>query len=852
MSLAAAGHDRKRVKVYELRSNDWHDRGTGFCTGETINVSSDPSNGRMASRAKPSLVQHDHDPDRVLLETKISKDDGYQKQQDTLIVWTEANVTDMALSFQEPEGCAAIWDFVSEAQQRLGGPAGLIDDGNLSDEPDPVHAFHLPEPELGTLTEIENGMRMANSTAAGRDALAKFAVQKDYVTKLVPLVEMAEDLESLADLHRLCNIMKTLILLNDTAIIEYAVTDDVVLGVVGALEYDPDFPSHKANHRRYLADESRFKEVVRIEEPLIKKKIHYTYRLQYLKDVVLARILDDPTFSVLNSLIFFHQVDIVQHVQGNVTFLKQLFGIFGPQEQDPQRKKDAVIFITQCCQIAKGLQANARQQLYQNFISTGLFSVITFALKHPDPSVRVAGTDILMSLIDHDALMMRGQIFKALNDQTKPLTDTLIELLLIEGDLGVKAQMADAIKILLDPMQNIGSVEAIGRSNSEFLAKVRSSAPQPESFVQEFYNASAKKLFQPLKDLENRVSVQDLTSTEIALYAHLVEVLCFFVRQHAFRSKFFLLQENLGARVAQLLACPQKHLKLGALKYFRTCIGLHDNFHNRQIINNNLFEPILNIVFETMPRDNLLNSACLELFEFIKRENMKDLTVHLVEKYRDRLEQITYVDTFRQVIDKYEKYMQPPPENVSFTSVETQPNAVPALMRPTMNGRQQWQGLKETDAEEEAYFNTSDGEDDDHFGPAKPVTNGASPIKPLVDYPEDDDDDDTMDILAQDTSPDQPRETIESPTPVKDQPLPPAERLSEKRRREEDEEDELTKLTTQPKRRSSSISSTNGAVSTHSQTLRRKKSISSGKDGPPKKISIALAVKSGNASADGE
>ena len=28
---------------------------------------------------------------------------------DTLIVWTESNGTDMALSFQEAEGCAAIW-----------------------------------------------------------------------------------------------------------------------------------------------------------------------------------------------------------------------------------------------------------------------------------------------------------------------------------------------------------------------------------------------------------------------------------------------------------------------------------------------------------------------------------------------------------------------------------------------------------------------------------------------------------------------------------------------------------------------------------------------------------------------
>src|SRR5436305_11273393 len=118
---------------------------------------------------------------------------------------------------------------------------------------------------------------------------------------------------------------------------------------------DPDFPSHKANHRQYLADDSKFKEVVRFEDPTVRKKVHYTYRLQYLKDVVLARILDDPTFSILNSLIFYYQVDIVQHVQTNAAFLKELFGIFSLQEQDQKRKKDAVLFIQQCCAIAKNL-----------------------------------------------------------------------------------------------------------------------------------------------------------------------------------------------------------------------------------------------------------------------------------------------------------------------------------------------------------------------------------------------------------------------------------------------------------------------------------------------------------------
>jgi hypothetical protein len=46
----AAGHDRKRVKVYELKANDWFDRGTGFCTGETINVSIAAAHSTPSSR----------------------------------------------------------------------------------------------------------------------------------------------------------------------------------------------------------------------------------------------------------------------------------------------------------------------------------------------------------------------------------------------------------------------------------------------------------------------------------------------------------------------------------------------------------------------------------------------------------------------------------------------------------------------------------------------------------------------------------------------------------------------------------------------------------------------------------
>ena len=257
-----------------------------------------------------------------------------------------------------------------------------------------------------------------------------------------------------------------------------------------------------------MNDESRFKEVVPIEDDVIKRKIHSTWRLQYLKDVVLARILDDPTFSVLNSLIFFNQVDIVSHLQGNPKFLKELFRIIDSPDMEMRKKKDAVCFIQQCCAIAKNLQAPARGTLYNNFVQNGLLSVINFALLANDASFRIAGTDILVAMIDHDPAMVRAYIFKSINENKTTLTDTLIELLLIEVDLGVKAQAADAIKVLLDPQSAPQPQDNMVRASSEFLSKLHGSVqsnPQ-EAVVQTFYDEAAKKLFQPLKDLEGRGS----------------------------------------------------------------------------------------------------------------------------------------------------------------------------------------------------------------------------------------------------------------------------------------------------------------------------------------------------------
>ena len=57
---------------------------------------------------------------------------------------------------------------------------------------------------------------------------------------------------------------------------------------------------------------------------------------------------------------------------------------------------------------------------------------------------------------------------------------------------------------------------------------------------------------------------------------------------------------------------------LGALRFMRKIIALKDEFYNRYIIKGNLFAPVIDSFVSNNGRYNLLDSAILEMFEFIK------------------------------------------------------------------------------------------------------------------------------------------------------------------------------------------------------------------------------------------
>lgn len=72
------------------------------------------------------------------------------------------------------------------------------------------------------------------------------------------------------------------------------------------------------------------------------------------------------------------------------------------------------------------------------------------------------------------------------------------------------------------------------------------------------------------------------------------------------------------------------------------------------IMNEDLFSPIIRVLKSNNGRYNLLDSAILEMFEYIQNEDLLPLMNHILTNFGPFLESIDYVSTFKVMRQKKE------------------------------------------------------------------------------------------------------------------------------------------------------------------------------------------------------
>ncbi|KAM0867066.1 hypothetical protein ACQ4PT_042246 [Festuca glaucescens] len=735
---AAAGSEQQHHAVYRLRDGGkWDDQGTGHVAIDYIEGSKDLG-----------LTVLDEEDNETLLVHNITSDDIYRKQEETIISWRDPEAaTELALSFQEAAGCSYIWDNICEIQRNLQfSNLGAIEVGPrpASEHLEASRVLHshdesfrsvngelreLPPVDLSNLPLILKTILEGGITDQMR--VAELITQdRDFFPKLLEIFRMCEDLENLDDLHMIFKLVRGIILLNSPSIFDKIFSDEFILDIIGALEYDPEVAKVQ-KHRTFLKDHVIFKEAIPIKNVSVVSRIHQTYRIGYLKDVILPRTLDDGTMASLNTMIHTNNAAVISLLKDDACFIQELFSRMRSPNISVESKRELVRFLHEFCTLSKSLPLVQQLRLFRDLSGEGVFEIISDVLQSQDRKIVSAGTDIVILFLNQDPNLLRSYIVQ---QEGNSLLGLLVKGMVTDFGEQMHCQFLEILRILMDSFTMSGAhrdviIEIFYERHLDYLVDVIASCCPPRSITRRATNSAAV----------GRNTEVHRIKPEILL--NICELLCFCVVHHPYRIKCNFLMNNAIEKILTMTRRSEKFLVVAAVRFMRTIISRNDEHLVRHVVKFNLLKPIIDAFVENGDRYNMLQSGVLELLEHIRKENLKLLVIYVIESFSDQLMKFEHFGSIQAFKLKYQQYLE---------SAETRLGASVPDIRKKAEGR----GLEK---EEEDYFNEDSDEEDSvrrtkhaHDEERKAdVANGSEAddisSRPksggLVDYADDDDED---------------------------------------------------------------------------------------------------------------
>ncbi|KAL3812285.1 hypothetical protein ACJIZ3_013553 [Penstemon smallii] len=707
-----ANNSMQRVKVYRMtEEGKWDDQGTGHVTVDYLERSEDLG-----------LFVMDEEDNETLLLHRISSDDIYRKQEGTIISWRDPEFsTDLALSFQETTGCSYIWDHICSVQRNMHF-------SSLANE-----TFHnvnselreLPPVELSTLPSILKTIVDSGITDQLR-VTELMLHEQDFFRKLMQMFRNCENLENVDGLHLIFKIVRGIILLNSSQIFEKILGDELIMDIIGCLEYDPEAPH--VHHRNFLKEHVIFKEAIPIKDPVVLSKIHQSYRVDYLKDVILPRGIDEAIVANLNSIIHSNNAIVVSLLKDDNTFIKELFARLKSPATSKESKKTLFHFLHEFCTLSKSLQMVHQLRLFRDLVSEGIFDIIADVLQSEDNKLVLTGTNILILFLNQDPNIMRTYVAR----QEGVLFRVLVQNSLTDFGDDMHSQFLDLLRSLLD-----------------------SSYTQKDTIVEIFYEKHLGQLIDAIasscppngdgqigsKAVSSDGRSRNPSRVKPEILLNICEFLCFCVVHHPYKIKSNFLLNNVIDKILYLTRRREKYLVVAAVRFVRLLIARHDEHLMNHFVKNNLLKPIIDAFVANGDRYNLLNSVVLELFEFLQKDNLKVLIRYLIDTFWDQLVKFESYSCIRDLKVKYE-------QSLESTGTSSAGSLLEQMERIDDRALQK---------EEEDYFNEDSYEEDSASAqtvstsrrqprPPPVIASGSSQPSPnrsggLVDYDYDDEDD---------------------------------------------------------------------------------------------------------------
>lgn len=439
------------VKVYIMKEDEQWEH---ICSGRI-------STKYIGWLESVSLLVHSELDGSQLIESKINPDVTYKKYQTNLIIWTDANNKTMALCFSEPDGCQDIWNDICQVVGKDPSdpiPQQLTEENDSFKEPSQIeNLFQMPNCELDKLDNIADLFNIVEESPCLKEWLALLLESEDYIKKLLEMFHTCEEQKNKESLQVLYVIIKGILFLNKSRLFNIMFSEEYVMDVIGYLEYDPSL-DQPYQHRKFLTESAKFKEVMPITHSKLKQKIHQTYRMQYIHDILLpvSTKFQVDWLSDLTTFIFSNKIEIINMLHEDEMFLREASIELKDNTVSDERRSELLFFFKEFFEFAKTLSFQKKDVLLRTVIKLGIISALKVSVCMQNNQIKVAALDIFTYLVEFNPRIVRVYAVEEAEDSVNKddfLLNILIKQIICDPDPESShvLSLTAVLRALLDP-----------------------------------------------------------------------------------------------------------------------------------------------------------------------------------------------------------------------------------------------------------------------------------------------------------------------------------------------------------------------------------------------------------------
>ncbi|EME26478.1 uncharacterized protein Gasu_58820 [Galdieria sulphuraria] len=520
------------------------------------------------------------------------------------------------------------------------------------------------QPDLSNLDSIE--LLLKNTSSEEREQfLNKLKENPNILEKFIYLFHICEDLKLLSKLKKLSNIIYSILISGNSSILELLLSDSYYYDIIGILEYrnsdvsmtgqkagEKRVVTHRVNLRKYLRKLMNMEDLVTFHDAHVAERVRLNQRLMFLKQNFFPILSEDHMLTVLNSVMFFNNLDIINYFRSSPDSLNGLFETLKDLQMDEKgQKKEQQMYpcavlriIYELCDLCKAQQQHNQQNRERFFVVFRVDDLLAicskFLMYSMDFQERFFCANIILILLTSFSSPVREYILRHVD-----LFKAIVIALKREDDFALSSTLSDIICMLIDP-----------DTTKDFLQK--------DEFLDLFYEDIVNELLAAFDSLEPTESLEDSSRSTcysnapfgnnvILAACQSCNILSHCVASHGYRPKYVIWRLNALNKACRLFGYQDTCISLYPLRLVRHCIGQRDEFYNRYIVKENIMDLVFRGAERCASRKNIFYCSLLEMLSFIEKSGMT-LLIQYIGKHHllsSIFGDIPIVQKYRGVVD---------------------------------------------------------------------------------------------------------------------------------------------------------------------------------------------------------